>query len=158
MLSTPLPLVLLLVLVLLLQLGTLAVLLLWLRAYLRDRFGQLLVVLRELQGAVQLLGDQLGALQRSSAEQTGRIADLVRISQAATRLLEADIIPAQEKASAEVRELRQAVALLEREVAAQAHRVLSHLAWEEVERYVAEDQTPEAEKDFFRQIRARRSE
>jgi len=155
MLSTPLPLVLLLVLVLLLQLGTLAVLLLWLRAYLRDRFGQLLVVLRELQGAVRLLGDQVGSLQRSSAERAGQQAALL---QEQTRLIEADIIPSQEKASAEVRELRQAVALLEREVAAQAHRVLSHLAWEEVERYVAEDETPEAEKDFFRRLRARRSE
>jgi hypothetical protein len=158
MLSLPLPLVLLLVLVLLLQLATLTVLLLWLRAYLRDRFAQLLVVLRELQGAVQLLGEQLGALQRSSAEQSGRIAELVRVSQAETHLMEADIIPSQAQASAEIRELRQAVTQLEGEVAAQAHRVLSHLAWEEVERYIAEDQTPEAEKDFFRRLRARRNE
>ncbi len=168
MLSTPL-LIVLLALVLLLQLATLAGLLYWLRAYLRDQFGQLLVVLRELQHAVRLLGEQLGTLQRASAEQAGDQAraleqqarafeEQTRVLQGQTRLIETGIMPAQAQANAEIRELRAAVVLLEREVAAQAHRVLSHLAWEEVERYISEDETPEAEKDFFRRLRAGRLE
>jgi hypothetical protein len=162
MLSTALLLVLLLI-----QAATLAALLLWLRSYLRDRFGQLMVVQCEQQRALQLLGEQLGSLQRGSAEQCGILERLTRVSQEQGRALEQQgrnveaaqlsIMESHAQAIAEIRELRTAIVALEREVASQAHRVLSHLAWEEVERYIEDEKTPEAERDFFRRLRSRRS-
>jgi hypothetical protein len=154
----------LLLVLLLLQAATLGALLLWLRSYLRDRFGQHMVVQREQQRALQLLGDQLGSLQRSAAEQCGMLERLTRLSQEQARALERQtgimedgIMTTQAHTNAEIRELRGVVVALERELAAQAHGFLSHLAWEEVERYIANERTPEAEKDFFIGLRSRRS-
>jgi chromosome segregation ATPase len=160
MLSSLLPLAMLLLTALV------AALALYLRAFLLDRFGHSSQVLGELQRSLQERAEQLERARREVAELKGllretqahaaeQIAELQRtLQQTQARTaeqigrLERTLQETQARTNAEIGELRETLEV-------QAHRVLSHLAWEEVERYLADESTPDAEKDFFGRLVSR---
>jgi septal ring factor EnvC (AmiA/AmiB activator) len=118
-----------------------AALALYLRAFLFDRFGHSDQALAEVQRclweqAEKLDGSkwEIAELRKAQAHTAEQVAELQRTLQ-----------ETQARTKAEIGELRETLEV-------QAHRVLSHIAWQEVERFLVDESTPDAEKDFFARI------
>lgn len=145
---------------------------LYLRALLFDRFDhasrvldELRISLRALQQTQDQMMERLEALANGQTSFAERLETLIHTQRDSAERLET-LIHAQMDSAGRLatlaRQLQEAqtrtaaaLAELRDTLETQSCQPLSHLTWQEVERYVSGEDTPETERDFFTRLLAR---